>query len=179
MPDYSRRIKQRQADIKRRKIVLALILVITAIYFGYPTVSTYLDSQLDERFEFTDFFEANPDLLVITTDSGLQYQDLVVGDGVTAQSGDTVSVHYTGWLTNETKFDSSLDRGSPYEFALGSGGVILGWDEGVAGMRVGGTRLLFIPSELAYGEFGQGDIPPGARLIFKIELLNVIPYTIE
>lgn len=110
-----------------------------------------------------------------TTESGLQYIDLVEGDGDVAESGQQVSVHYTGWLTDGTKFDSSLDRGSPFNFQLGAGSVIAGWDEGVAGMKVGGSRQLLIPSDLAYGETGAGGgiIPPGASLIFEVELLAV------
>ncbi len=110
-----------------------------------------------------------------TTDSGLQYFDFEEGDGPTAEAGQQVSVHYTGWLLDGTKFDSSLDRGSPFTFQLGSGGVIAGWDEGVAGMKVGGSRQLLIPSDLAYGDTGAGggQIPPGATLLFEVELLDV------
>lgn len=114
------------------------------------------------------------DAPVITTGSGLQYQDEVVGTGAEAVAGSTVSVHYTGWLTDGTKFDSSVDRGQPYEFLLGTGVVIRGWDEGVAGMRVGGTRILTIPSDLAYGSTGSPPvIPPDATLVFQVELLDV------
>jgi peptidylprolyl isomerase len=110
-----------------------------------------------------------------TTESGLQYYDLVEGDGPVAEAGQQVTVHYTGWLVDGTKFDSSLDRGQPLSFRLGSGGVIPGWDEGVAGMKVGGKRQLVIPPDLAYGETGAGGgiIPPGATLIFEVELLEV------
>jgi peptidylprolyl isomerase len=110
----------------------------------------------------------------VTTDSGLKYADLEVGDGPTPQNGQTVSVHYTGWLEDGTKFDSSLDRGQPFSFVLGAGRVIRGWDEGVATMKVGGKRQLVIPPELAYGEGGAGGvIPPNATLIFEVELLEV------
>ena len=110
----------------------------------------------------------------ITTASGLQYQDLVVGEGVAAAAGDTVSVHYTGWLEDGTQFDSSVDSGTPYEFVLGVGGVIPGWDEGVAGMQVGGTRKLIIPPDLAYGAGGSGGvIPPNATLVFEVQLLEI------
>jgi hypothetical protein len=109
-----------------------------------------------------------------TTASGLQYQDLLIGDGAMAQAGNAVVVHYTGWLTDGTKFDSSVDRGTPFSFNLGAGEVIPGWDEGVAGMRVCGKRKLLIPPELAYGDAGAGGaIPPGATLEFDVELLEV------
>jgi FKBP-type peptidyl-prolyl cis-trans isomerase FkpA len=110
----------------------------------------------------------------VATDTGLKYQDLKVGDGPEAVAGKTVEVHYTGWLENGTKFDSSLDRGEPFSFRLGAGEVIEGWDQGVAGMKVGGKRKLIIPSELGYGQEGAGEaIPPGATLVFEVELLGV------
>lgn len=112
---------------------------------------------------------------MVVTASGLNYQDLVVGTGAEAVAGKTVVVHYTGWLMNGEKFDSSLDRGKPFEFPLGAGRVIKGWDEGVAGMKVGGKRILIIPPDLAYGErgAGRGKIPPNATLKFEVELLQV------
>lgn len=106
------------------------------------------------------------------TDSGLKYYDIVEGDGAEATATSTVTVDYTGWLTDNVKFDSSLDRGVPFPFTLGTGAVIPGWDEGVVGMKVGGIRQLVIPAELAYGETGSGSIPPGATLIFEVELLD-------
>ena len=109
-----------------------------------------------------------------TTASGLQYWDIVVGNGATAASGNTVKVHYTGFLTSGEKFDSSRDRGEPFSFPLGAGQVIKGWDEGVAGMKVGGQRQLRIPPDLGYGASGAGGaIPPNATLIFDVELLEV------
>jgi FKBP-type peptidyl-prolyl cis-trans isomerase len=106
--------------------------------------------------------------------SGLKYQDLVVGTGAEAAAGKIVSVHYTGWLTDGTKFDSSVDSGQPYPFQLGAGSVIRGWDEGVAGMKVGGKRKLTIPPALAYGPGGRPPvIPPNATLVFDVELLGV------
>ena len=111
---------------------------------------------------------------VVITESGLQIKDLVVGTGEQARAGATVSVHYTGWLVDGTKFDSSVDRGTPFEFLLGQGRVIKGWDEGVATMRVGGKRELTIPPELAYGDQGAGAlIKAGATLVFEVELLEV------
>ena len=108
-----------------------------------------------------------------TTPGGLHYEDLTVGNGAEAKGrGQTVTVHYTGWLENGTKFDSSKDRDEPFEFKLGAGQVIRGWDEGVAGMKVGGVRRLTIPPQLAYGDRGAGGvIPPKATLIFEVELL--------
>jgi hypothetical protein len=109
-----------------------------------------------------------------TTASGLTYWDITQGTGATATKGKTVSVHYTGWLTNGKKFDSSLDRGQPFQFSLGGGQVIKGWDEGVEGMKVGGKRQLKIPPDLGYGARGAGGvIPPNATLIFDVELLGV------
>jgi len=129
----------------------------------------------------------NVDEKVVTTPSGLKYVDIVVGTGeeakaptvVTGPGGtqirryQTVRVHYTGWLKDGTKFDSSVDRG-PFEFQLGAGRVIKGWDEGVAGMKVGGKRKLMIPPQLGYGDRGAGGvIPPGAELTFEVELLGI------
>jgi FKBP-type peptidyl-prolyl cis-trans isomerase len=108
------------------------------------------------------------------TASGLKYVDQVVGAGDVAVAGKTVSVHYTGWLENGKKFDSSVDRGQPFSFPLGAGRVIKGWDEGVQGMKIGGKRKLTIPSDLGYGSRGAGGvIPPNATLIFDVELLGV------
>jgi FKBP-type peptidyl-prolyl cis-trans isomerase FkpA len=108
------------------------------------------------------------------TDSGLKYEDLVEGEGATATAGQRVVVHYTGWLTDGTKFDSSRDRDEAFDFALGKGQVIRGWDEGVAGMKVGGSRRLTIPPQLGYGARGAGGvIPPNATLVFEVELLEV------
>lgn len=118
---------------------------------------------------------------MITTPSGLQYEDSVTGSGDEARAGQRVQVHYTGWLHDPAaadgrgaKFDSSKDRGSPFAFPLGAGHVIRGWDEGVQGMKVGGTRVLQIPADLGYGARGAGGvIPPNATLIFEVDLLAV------
>jgi FKBP-type peptidyl-prolyl cis-trans isomerase len=108
------------------------------------------------------------------TASGLAYEDMVTGTGPEAAAGQTAVVHYTGWLTDGTKFDSSRDRGEPFSFPLGAGQVIRGWDEGVAGMKVGGRRKLLIPSDLAYGDMGSPPvIPPKATLVFDVELLEL------
>jgi len=115
---------------------------------------------------------------MITTTSGLQYDDTIAGTGAQAEAGQQVRVHYTGWLFNDgvkgAKFDSSKDRNDPFDFGLGAGMVIKGWDEGVQGMKVGGTRVLVIPPQLGYGARGAGGvIPPNATLMFEVELLGV------
>ena len=108
------------------------------------------------------------------TPSGLRFQDVTRGEGTEATADRTVSVHYTGWLPNGEKFDSSRDRNQPFGFTLGAGQVIAGWDEGVAGMKVGGRRKLVIPADLGYGTAGAPPaIPPGATLVFDVELLDV------
>ena len=116
-------------------------------------------------------------MALTTTASGLQYEDTTVGSGAEARAGQYVTVHYTGWLYNDgvkgAKFDSSKDRNDPFQFALGAGHVIRGWDEGVQGMKVGGTRVLVIPADLGYGARGAGGvIPPNATLMFEVELLG-------
>ena len=118
------------------------------------------------RTVMTDQFVTNP--------SGLKYLDLQTGSGAVAAPGQQAKVHYTGWLTTGEKFDSSVDRREPFEFMLGAGQVIKGWDEGVAGMKVGGKRKLVIPPTLGYGARGAGGvIPPDAELIFEVELLGL------
>ena len=110
----------------------------------------------------------------VTTDSGLQYIDIEEGTGEAPQAGQSVVTHYTGWLEDGTRFDSSLDRDTPLTFVIGSGQVIAGWDEGLATMKVGGKRRLIIPPELAFGEQGAGAaIPPNATLTFDVELLEI------
>ncbi|MDP2821181.1 MAG: FKBP-type peptidyl-prolyl cis-trans isomerase [Sulfuritalea sp.] len=110
----------------------------------------------------------------MTTASGLVLEEVLVGEGAEACAGQMVTVHYTGWLTTGSKFDSSKDRNDPFQFALGGGQVIAGWDEGVQGMKIGGTRKLTIPPALGYGARGAGGvIPPNATLVFEVELLGL------
>ena len=142
----------------RRFLTLALGLLVLSAAAGYG------DDKKDDK---------KKDEKVITTDSGLKYVDVKVGDGKEAKKGDKVVVHYTGWLKDGKKFDSSVDRKEPFEFKIG-GRVIKGWNEGVPGMKVGGKRKLIIPPELAYGKEGAGkDIPPDAELTFEVELLEI------
>ena len=127
---------------------------------------------------FEDLPGIDYDAVMETTPSGLSYEDTVVGTGPSPARGQTCVMHYTGWLwvngAKGAKFDSSLDRGQPFEFPLGMGRVIKGWDEGVATMKVGGKRTLLIPAQLGYGDRGAGGkIPPGATLLFEVELLRV------
>jgi FKBP-type peptidyl-prolyl cis-trans isomerase len=127
----------------------------------------------EARHQATDAAPA-VDLTAMTqTASGLYMQDLEVGEGEEALPGQSVTVYYTGWFQDGEKFDSSLDRGDTFSFPLGGGRVIAGWDEGVAGMRVGGWRRLVIPPALAYGEAGRQGIPPNSTLVFDVELLDV------
>lgn len=139
--------------LKYALILLSLILGDQAMAFQPQTVSTE----------------------VITTPSGLQYQEIEVGSGAKPKAGQDVVVHYTGWLeSNNEKFDSSVDRGQPFTFTLGQGMVIKGWDEGLASMNIGGKRRLIIPASLGYGARGAGGvIPPNATLVFDVELLDV------
>jgi peptidylprolyl isomerase len=134
-----------------------LILEIEVVSIFAPPKMTEVDDE-----EFT------------TTDSGLKYYDFVEGEGESPETGQTVVVHYSGWLEDGTPFDSSVERGEPFSFPLGQGQVIAGWDEGVATMKVGGKRQLVIPADLAYGDSGAGNlIPPGATLVFEVELLDI------
>jgi FKBP-type peptidyl-prolyl cis-trans isomerase len=153
----AQRRAERLARLRRQRILLGALVLFILVMIGL--------------FAYQRLSQPEQD----TTESGLVIEDLVVGQGPAAKAGDTVSVHYTGTLVSGQKFDSSLDRGAPFSFTLGQGDVIQGWDEGVVGMKVGGKRKLIIPSELAYGAQGAGNvIPPNATLIFEIELLEIL-----
>ena len=155
-----------------RMIALVVVLVLALVVCGCK-------SQQPEEAKEVDAVDAARKLgtptenEVVTMDSGLEYIDVKVGEGAEAQAGQMVSVHYTGWLVHGKKFDSSVDRGQPFEFSLGAGHVIKGWDEGVAGMKIGGVRKLIIPADMGYGSEGAGQIPPDSTLIFEVELLGI------
>lgn len=156
--------------IIRRMAVLPLLFAFTACPPAEPPVEEEV-----ELPPVQDTFNPEEDLEDLTeTDSGLQYKDLAAGDGDKAEAGKQVTVHYTGWLTDGSKFDSSRDRGEPITIPLGAGQVIPGMDEGLKGMKIGGHRRLVIPPNLAYGDQGAGDvIPPNATLVFNVQLLAI------
>jgi FKBP-type peptidyl-prolyl cis-trans isomerase len=151
----------------RHALLLVIVALVAAIAFAQTTA----------RKKPVAHAAAGPTAVTgdpVKTASGLEYWDIKVGTGATAAAGQTVKVHYTGWLTTGKKFDSSVGTSSPFEFKLGASEVIKGWDEGVDGMKVGGKRQLRIPPDLAYGEKGyEGVIPPSATLIFDVQLVAV------
>ncbi|MFO7624031.1 MAG: FKBP-type peptidyl-prolyl cis-trans isomerase [Anaerolineales bacterium] len=158
----------RTARIRNRRIALTVILVAVVALVAYGIFSSLTPDEPQETALPTSAAE------VITTESGLQYQDILIGEGDLAEPGKRVKVHYTGRLEDGSQFDSSIDRGQPFEFTLGGGGVIQGWEEGIAGMREGGQRILTIPPDLGYGEAGRPPVIPGnATLIFEVELVEV------
>jgi FKBP-type peptidyl-prolyl cis-trans isomerase FkpA len=159
----SNRAQRRAARVRNTRIAIVVVLVVIVALGAFFAVQ-----KQNTRTAATGGGN------MTTTQSGLQYQDLVVGTGVEAVAGKSVTVHYTGTLQDGSKFDSSVDRGQPFTFTLGAGQVIRGWDEGVAGMKVGGKRKLVIPPGLAYGAQGYPPvIPPNATLTFDVELLDV------
>lgn len=158
----SERAQRRAAKIRNQRIALAIIgiLLLALIAFAvYQSVSKQKSSASS----------------AVQSASGLIIEDLKIGEGPQVKSGDQVQVHYTGWLTDGTKFDSSFDRNKPFTFTIDAGQVIKGWDEGIIGMQAGGKRKLTIPAALAYGARGAGNaIPPDATLIFEVELIDII-----
>ncbi len=193
MSGRERREQRRQArqGIASRspRVALVAAVVATPIIFALALVLFVIDG--DDAGVDTPIVSASPTVQIgatVTipdegpppltgeptfTDTGLGIIDIVEGTGETPEAGQTLAVHYTGWLSDGTKFDSSLDGGSPFELALGAGQVIAGWDEGLATMKVGGKRRLIIPAELAYGEAGNSSIPPNSELTFDVELLQI------
>lgn len=163
MSTRSERARKRAAKIRNQRIAIIVIILLIIGAGGFYIYQNNSPTSIQTG-------EAE----MVTTSSGLQYQDIKIGSGDEAKPGEMVSVHYTGWLLDGTKFDSSLDRNEPFQFQLGAGMVIKGWDEGVAGMKVGGKRVLIIPPDLAYGANGAGGvIPPNATLKFEVELLTI------
>jgi len=151
-----------------RTVLLGALGLVVAGLIGGLAIGLSLADEKEKK-------DSKTEEKTVKTDSGLEYIDQKEGTGEAAKAGNSVSVHYTGTLKDSgKKFDSSLDRGQPFKFKLGAGMVIKGWDEGVAGMKVGGKRKLIIPSKLAYGERGAGNaIPPNADLVFEVELLKI------
>ena len=168
-------------DVMILRLVLALLLLAGATGCQSDDTTkteTATTETAATETEVTDGGETTEGIAVdeneVTTESGLKYVDSVVGDGASPKEGDMVSVHYSGFLTDGTKFDSSVDRGQPFQFKIGVGQVIKGWDEGVMSMAIGGKRKLIIPPELGYGARGAGGvIPPNATLLFDVELLGI------
>ncbi len=158
-------------------ITLIALLAVVAIQWSSGGAAVAASTSIAESLIGNTIVAEKIDLEApdfITTPSGLKYRDIQVGTGATPTAGQTVNVHYTGTLTDGTKFDSSRDRNRPFSFKLGVGQVIKGWDEGLSTMKVGGRRLLVIPPELGYGARGAGGvIPPNATLVFDVELLRI------
>jgi peptidylprolyl isomerase len=166
-------------------VVFTLVLVISQIFGGTPSVAAAPQPTSPSSIAATipnpqeilaamPTTDANADADFVTTPSGLKYRDIKVGSGDSPETGKNVAVHYTGTLTDGTKFDSSRDRGAPFKFRIGTGQVIKGWDEGVGTMKVGGRRELVIPPDLAYGSRAVGGvIPANSTLVFDVELMGV------
>ncbi|MDI6696931.1 MAG: FKBP-type peptidyl-prolyl cis-trans isomerase [Anaerolineales bacterium] len=165
MSTRSERAQRRANRLRNQRIAILVIILLLLAGGAYLVWSGASDNSAGNLPNLSG---------MTTTASGLQYKDTQIGSGAEATPGKMVSVHYTGWLQNGVKFDSSLDRGQPFTLSVGVGQVIPGWDEGLVGMKVGGKRLLVIPPELGYGAAGSPPvIPPNATLIFEVELLEV------
>jgi FKBP-type peptidyl-prolyl cis-trans isomerase FkpA len=169
------RRSQRIAKRNRQRTIIGVIVLLAFALIAFLVYRDYSGRANKYPIGTLDSTPPTPSANAITTSSGLQYEDLQVGSGVAAKAGDSITVNYTGWLQNGTKFDSSIDRNKPLNITLGKGQVIAGWDEGVVGMRVNGTRLLVIPPALGYGNATQGSIPANSTLIFEVQLVAINP----
>jgi len=164
---------QRLAKRNRQRTIIGIIVLLAIALIAFLVYRDFSTKSQPYSIGTLDASPPTPSASAITTASGLVYEDLKVGDGAIAKSGDAITVNYTGWLTNGTKFDSSIDRGQTSDFTIGVGNVIPGWDEGVVGMRVNGTRLLVIPPSLGYGSTGNASIPANSTLIFEVQLVAI------
>jgi FKBP-type peptidyl-prolyl cis-trans isomerase len=164
---------QRIARRNRQRIILGTIFLLVVVLIGYLVYRDYSSRNQPASTGTLDATPPAPSANAVTTASRLIYEDLQVGDGATAAPGDSVTVNYTGWLEDGTKFDSSLDSGQTLDFTIGTGSVIAGWEEGVVGMKVNGIRLLVIPPELGYGASANGPIPANSQLTFEVQLLAI------
>ncbi len=167
----TRRTQTAGAGLSKRGKIIALVIVVALIVAGAIYVISSSSSSSNKLSSTSPVTLADFDNAT-TTASGLKYVDVVEGTGASPTTGKSVSVHYTGTLTNGTKFDTSRDNGQPSTFRIGTGAVIKGWDEGLMSMKVGGKRKLFIPPNLAYGEKGRSPIPPNSTLLFDVELVD-------
>jgi FKBP-type peptidyl-prolyl cis-trans isomerase len=164
---------QRIARRNRQRAIIGVIVVLVVAVIAILVYRDYSSKAQPASTGTLDTTPPTPSASSITTADGLTYEDLQVGTGATAQTGDTVSVNYTGWLADGTEFDSSLDRGQTFDFTVGAGNVIVGWDEGLVGMKVGGIRLLVIPPSLGYGATANGPIPANSTLTFEVQLVAI------
>lgn len=163
-----------EEKVDKPKLTVPMILVGVGLIFVLTIIAVFVKKPTSTPSVETTQINIPNQTMQSEEPNQLKVEDILQGEGPEATSGANVTVHYTGTLTNGVKFDSSIDRGTPFTFILGAGEVIQGWDLGVAGMKVGGRRKLTIPPELGYGQYGAGDvIPPNATLIFEVELLKV------
>jgi hypothetical protein len=164
---------QRIAKRNRQRTIIGIIAILVIALIAFLVYRDFSTKSLKYPIGTLDTTPPTPSTSAVTTASGLTYEDLQVGNGATVKTGDTVTVNYTGWLQDGTKFDSSIDSGQTFDFTIGAGNVIVGWDEGVIGMRVNGTRLLVIPPSLGYGNSANGSIPANSTLIFEVQLVAI------
>ncbi len=170
----------KRKSLKRYLMIILPIIIFSVLFIFIMDKTNPTDSNEDGYEEYTqEELEELAESMESTSDSTGDFEefiveDIEVGNGIEVKEGDVLKVHYIGTLIDGTQFDSSYDRGEPFEFTIGEGSVIEGWDEGLIGMKVGGKRKLSIPSELGYGEIGSSSIPPNAGLIFEVELIEIV-----